>query len=428
MQILLPYGKNGLPVNVPDDADVITPKFVAGIPDESAGLIHALRHPLFERPLRDIADQGDETVIVFPDRSRPMPSSRVLPAILSELSHLPPKSITLLNALGLHRPNSREELTDMLGADIIGRYRIIQHNPEDKDMLVHLGRTSFGHEIWINRIFLEARIKVLTGFIEPHFFAGFSGGPKAVMPGISGIETIMGNHEARMITHPGATWGETQNNPIYEEIAEVAEKVGPQFLVNVTLNRRREITGIFTGQWQEAHRSGCSFVRKSAMCPVEAPYDIVVTSNAGFPLDASLYQAVKGISAAARIVRPGGTIILAAACAEGMAGHDSFYSLLRSQTSPHALTSMIMEFRNTQRDQWQVQVLAQVLNRADVYLHSLLPEETVRSCHLQPVSDITLLLRQIRARAPQCRIAILPEGPETIPYITKEYNEQGIVS
>ncbi len=269
---------------------------------------------------------------------------------------------------------------------------------------------------------------MLTGFIEPHFFAGFSGGPKAVMPGISGIETIMGNHEAKMIAHPGATWGETQNNPIYEEIAEVAEKVGPQFLVNVTLNRRREITGIFAGQWQEAHRSGCSFVRQSAMCPVEAPYDVVVTSNAGFPLDASLYQGVKGISAAARIVRPGGTIILAAACTEGITGHDSFYSLLRSQTSPNALTSMIRECRETQRDQWQVQVLAQVLNKADVYLHSLLPEDTVRSCHLQPVADISLLLRQMRARTPQCRIAILPEGPETIPYIIKEYNEKGIAS
>ncbi len=136
MQVLLAYGKNGLQVNVPDDADVITPKFVAGIPDETAGLLHALRHPLVARPLRDIADQGDDVVIVFPDRSRPMPSSRVLPSILSELSHLPPESITLLNALGLHRPNSREELTDMLGADIVGRYRILQHNPEDRNMLV----------------------------------------------------------------------------------------------------------------------------------------------------------------------------------------------------------------------------------------------------------------------------------------------------
>jgi lactate racemase len=419
MQVLLAYGKNGLTVNFPDNVDVISPKFVAALPDETAALLKALRQPLKARPLRDLATPGDKVVIIFPDRTRPMPSSRVLPVILNELSHLPPESITLLNALGAHRPNTQEELTDMLGADIVRRYRIIQHRPEDREMLVHLGSTSFGHEIWINRIFIEAKVKIMTGFIEPHFFAGFSGGPKAVMPGVSGIQTIWGNHEARMIAHPDATWGETKTNPVYREMAEVAALVAPEFLVNVTMNRRRDITGVFTGRLQEAHRSGCSFVRQSAMCPVEEPYDVVVTSNAGFPLDANLYQAVKGISAAARIVRPGGTIIIAAACDGGITGHDNFHRLLRSQTSPHALTAMIMGFRKTQRDQWQVQILADVLSKADIRLHSLLPDETVRACHLQPVPDIAELLWELRSKTPQCRIAILPEGPETIPYIKK---------
>jgi len=286
-------------------------------------------------------------------------------------------------------------------------------------MLVQLGRTSFGHEIWINRAFMEARVKVLTGFIEPHFFAGFSGGPKAVMPGVAGIETIRGNHAADMIAHPCATWGETETNPVYQEMAEVADRVAPEFLVNVTLNRKREITGVFAGRWREAHRSGCAFVRQSAMCPVEAPYDIVVTTNAGFPLDASLYQAVKGLSAAARIVRPGGTIVIAAACAEGIAGHEHFFRLLKSQAPPEALLPMILEFPETERDQWQVQILAGVLNQADVRLQSLMPAETVRACHLQPVGDIAALLDEMRIKTPECRIAVLPEGPETIPYIEK---------
>jgi nickel-dependent lactate racemase len=417
MQIRLAYGKSGLTVNFPDDVDVVTPKLVAGLPDETSALREALRNPLGAKPLREIATSGDNVVIVFPDRSRPMPSSRVLPAILSELSHLPKDKITLLNALGVHRPNTREELTDMLGADIVKNYRILQHNADDGDMLVHLGQTSFGHEIWINRIFLEAKVKVLTGFIEPHFFAGFSGGPKAVMPGVSGSETISGNHSAKMIDNPDATWGKTETNPVYQEMAEVADLVAPEFLVNVTLNRNREITGIFSGKWRESHREGCAFVRQSAMCPVAELYDIVVTSNAGFPLDANLYQAVKGLSVAARIVKHGGTIIIAAACTEGITNHDNFYRLLRSRTSPEKLIAMILGFPETQRDQWQVQILANVLKKADVLIHSLLPEEAVRACQMRPVKDIALLLNEMREKTPKCRIALLPEGPETIPYI-----------
>ncbi len=417
MQIRLAYGKSGLTVNFPDDVDVISPKSVEGLPDQASALRKALRNPLGVRPLREIATSGDDVVIVFPDGSRPMPSSIVLPAILSELSHLSTDKITLLNALGVHRPNTREELTDMLGPGIVKNYRILQHNADDRDMLVNLGQTSFGHEIWINRIFLEAKVKVLTGFIEPHFFAGFSGGPKAVMPGVSGIETIHGNHSAKMIDNQGATWGETEKNPVYQEMAEVADRVAPEFVVNVTLNSRREITGIFAGNWREVHRDGCAFVRQSAMCPVDEPYDVVVTSNAGFPLDANLYQAVKGLSVAARIVRQGGTIVIAAACTEGITHHENFYRLLRSQTSTGKLIRMMLESPETQRDQWQVQILANVLKKADVRIHSLLPEEAVRACHMMKVNDIASFLNEIRAKRPNCRIAVLPEGPETIPYI-----------
>lgn len=417
MQIRLAYSKSGLTVNFPDNVDVILPNFVAGLDDEASALRQALRNPLGAKSLREIVTPEDDVVIVFPDRSRPMPSSIVLPAILSELSHLPTDKITLLNALGVHRPNTQEELTDMLGPDIVKNYRVLQHNADDRDMLVNLGQTSFGHEIWINRIFLAAKVKVLTGFIEPHFFAGFSGGPKAVMPGISGIETIHGNHSAKMIDNLSATWGETEANPIYQEMAEVADRVAPEFVVNVTLNSRREITGIFAGNWREVHRDGCAFVRQSAMRPVDEPYDVVVTSNAGFPLDANLYQAVKGLSVAARIVRQGGTIVIAAACTEGITHHENFYRLLRSQTSPDKLIRMMLESPETQRDQWQVQILANVLKKADIRIHSLLPEEAVRACHMMKVNDIALFLNEIRAKRPNCRIAVLPEGPETIPYI-----------
>ncbi len=416
MRVRLAYGREGLAVDFPDDGvDVIAPRFVAGLPDETAALRNALRAPIGTRPLRERVATGDDVLIVFPDRTRPMPSRRVLSAILAELDAVPPERITLLNALGAHRPNTRAELTDMLGAEIVRRYRVLQHDPEDREALVDLGRTAFGHEIRINRAFMEARVRILTGFIEPHFFAGFSGGPKAVMPGLAGIDTILGNHDAAMIDHPGATWGETEANPVHREIAEVAERAAPEFLVNVTLNRRREITGVFAGDWRAAHRAGCAFVRQSAMRPVGGLYDCVVTTNAGFPLDANLYQAVKGLSAAARIVRPGGTIVLAAACSEGMRGHANFYRLLHASASPEALLEQIRANRETQRDQWQAQVLAAILTRAEVHLHSVLPDGAVRRCHLRPVEDAGAFVRAWRDRNPRGRIAVLPEGPQTIP-------------
>jgi len=418
MQVRLAYGRDGLTVDFPDDGvEVIAPRFVAGLPDETAALRSALRDPLGARPLRELVAPGDDVLIVFPDVTRPMPSARVLPVLLAELDTLPPERITLLNALGAHRPNTRAELTDMLGAEIVGRYRILQHDPADRDALVNLGRTRFGREIWINRAFVEAQVRILTGFIEPHFFAGFSGGPKAVMPGICGLDTILGNHGAAMIDHPGATWGETEANPVYQEMAQVAERAAPEFLVNVTLNRRREITGVFAGDWRAAHRAGCAFVRQSAMRPVDGPYDCVVTTNAGFPLDANLYQAVKGLSAAARIVRPGGTLVLAAACTEGMRGHENFYRLLHASASPEALLAEIRGRREPQRDQWQAQILAGVLGRATVHLHSGLTEEAVRRCHLRPVEDVGAFVRAWRDRNPRGRIAVLPEGPQTIPCV-----------
>lgn len=416
MRVRLAYGRDGLAVDFPDDGvDVIAPQFVAGLPDETAALRNALRAPIGVRPLRERVGPGDEVVVVFPDRTRPMPSRRVLSAILQELDALPPERVTLLNALGAHRPNTPEELTDMLGTEIVRRYRILQHDPQDREALVNLGRTAFGREIWINRTFMEASVRILTGFIEPHFFAGFSGGPKAVMPGLAGLDTILGNHGAAMIDHPGATWGETEANPVHREIAEVAERAAPEFLVNVTLNRRREITGVFAGDWRAAHRAGCAFVRQSALRPVDGPYDCVVTTNAGFPLDANLYQAVKGLSAAARIVRPGGTIVLAAACSEGLAGHANFYRLLCDCVSPGDLLTRIRAGRETQRDQWQAQILAAILVRAEVYLHSALPDEAVRRCHLRPLGDPAAFLRDWRHRHPAGRIAVLPEGPQTIP-------------
>ena len=417
MKLKLEYGKNGLEVDFPDKGvDVIEPTFIEGNSDERASLVEAMRDPVGVKPLREIVTAEDTVAIVFPDRTRAMPSDRVLPVLLAEISQVPKGNITLINAVGTHRENTREELNAMLGSSIVENYRIVQHRPRDKASMVHLGKSSFGHQVWVNRDFMEARVKILTGFIEPHFFAGFSGGPKAVLLGVGAFESILANHSAPMLDNPSSTWGETERNPIYREMCEIAALARPNFIVNVTLNRKRQITGVFAGDWKEAHAHGCAFARECVMRPVKALYDVVVTTNSGFPLDMNLYQAVKGMSGAARIVRPGGTIIIAAECSDGVPPEGNFRPLLHSRRSATELLEMVRSFPEPVHDQWEVQILAQILLKARVHLYSSLPEEEVQRAHLEPVHDIGRLVRRLQSQlGPEGRIAVLPEGPQTVP-------------
>ena len=290
--------------------------------------------------------------------------------------------------------------------------------------MVRLGVSRFGNEVWVNKDFIHAKVKILTGFIEPHFFAGFSGGPKAVLLGVGAFESILRNHSAPMIGNPRATWGVTEGNPIYEEMSEIAAMVNPDFIVNVTLNRKREITGVFAGHWQKAHAAGCAFARKSVMRPVNSPYDLVVTTNSGFPLDMNLYQAVKGMAAAEQIVKQGGTILMASECSDGVPDHGNFRELLRKGRTPQELIQLIHRAKEPILDQWEVQILARILMKADVYLYSTLPEEEVRAAHVKPCRDIGQLVREIASKAnvpdrknQPFRMAVLPEGPQTVPFI-----------
>ena len=425
MKIHLSYGKFGIDVEFPDTGvDVIEPEFVEGLPDETRALREALCNPIGSRPLKELVESNSSVAIVFPDRTRPMPSDRVLPVILSELGMVPIDKITLINAVGTHRTNTPEELESMVGKSIVSTYRIVQHRPKEKESMVRLGVSRFGNEVWVNKDFMQAKVKILTGFIEPHFFAGFSGGPKAVLLGVGAFESILRNHSAPMIGNPCASWGITEGNPIYEEMSEIAAMVNPDFIVNVTLNKNRQITNVFAGQWQQAHAAGCTFARKSVMRPVENPYDLVVTTNSGFPLDMNLYQAVKGMSAAEQIVKRGGTIIMASECSDGVPDHGNFKELLRKGRTAQELMEIVEQAREPILDQWEVQILARILLKANVYLYSTLPDREVLAAHLRPCKDISQLVRQLSAEAgPEklrtqgSRIAVLPEGPQTVPYL-----------
>ena len=424
MKVHLAYGKRGLDVQMPPEAKIVTPRHVPGLPDEPAAIRQALRAPIDAPPLRELVRRGDRVVVVHSDLTRPIPNDRVLPVLLSALEEAGVRrgDITLLNALGTHRRQTPEELAGMLGQEIVDRYLCLQHDAWDDENLVSLGHTSFGHPVRVNRTYLQADVKILTGFIEPHFFAGFSGGPKGVLPSIAGFDSVLTNHGAEMIGHPNATWGVTQGNPIWDEMLEIALKTEPTFLLNVTLNRAREITGVFAGDLRQAHAAGCDFCRQSAMAPVPRLFDIVITTNSGYPLDLNLYQAVKGMSAAARVVRQGGSIIVAAECWDGIPEHGEYANLLREADSPQALLDRIESPGFACQDQWEAQVQALIQLRADVHVYSDgLSDEQIREALLIPCRSIEDTLAGLLNRyGPQATVCVLPEGPQTIPYVESE--------
>jgi nickel-dependent lactate racemase len=272
----------------------------------------------------------------------------------------------------------------------------------------------------VNRHYLEADVRILTGFIEPHLFAGFSGGPKAVLPSLAGAESVLSNHGAAFIADPRATWGVTQGNPIWEEMRQVAERSQPTFLLNVTLNNKKQITGVFAGEMLAAHAAGCAFAKQAAMAPIPNTFDIVVTTNSGYPLDLNLYQSVKGISAARQIVRQGGAIIIATACEDGLPEHGKYAQLLRQAGSPQAVLDMLALPGFSQPDQWQVQIQAQIQTHADVYVFSHgLKDKQIQEALLRPCKDFAGLVGQLCDRyGSKATIAVLPEGPQTIAFVS----------
>ncbi|MBF8282453.1 MAG: hypothetical protein HW378_1368 [Anaerolineales bacterium] len=415
----LAYGREGLTVELPGPVDVAAAPLVPGLPDEAAALRAALREPIGSRPLAALVKPGDRVVIAHSDITRATPNDRILPVLLAELeaAGVARPDITLLNALGTHRPQTEAELRGMLGDDVVDNYRCLQHDAFDDENLVSLGVTARGHPVRLNRRLMEAEVKILVGFVEPHFFAGFSGGPKGVLPALAGAESVFTNHGREMIADPSATWGVTEGNPIWEEMREAALRVAPLFLLNVTLNAHRQITGVFAGDLLPAHAVGCDFVRQHAMVKVSAPYDVVVTTNSGYPLDQNLYQTVKGMSAASRIVREGGSILMVAACADGLPDHGQYASLLAEAGSPRGVLDMLARPGFCAHDQWQIQIQAQIQLRADVYVYSGgLTDEQIRRALFTPCRGLAGTVAALRSQYGP-RVCVMPDGPQTIAYL-----------
>ncbi|TLS38423.1 nickel-dependent lactate racemase [Pseudalkalibacillus caeni] len=418
METTLLYGKNGLSLNLPDDTFVVEPNNLPGVPDEKAEIKKTLENPIGTEPLKNMVNSTDTVAIVISDITRPTPNHILVPMLIEELNHVPLENFVIINGTGTHRDQTREEFIQMLGEWVVDNIRIVNNHCHDKDSLVNLGQSKFGCDVYLNKDYVEADFRIVTGFIEPHFFAGFSGGPKGIMPGIAGIETIMTFHNARMIGDPRSTWGNMTDNPVQEMTREINRMCKPHFMLNVTLNREKEITAVFAGELYQAHDKGCDFAKEHAMIQCEERFDVVITSNSGYPLDQNLYQAVKGMSAAHKIVKKGGAIIIASECSDGLPSHGNYSKIFEFANSPQELLDLINDPEFKMFDQWQVQKQAVTQVWADVYVYSSLTEEQVRGAMLEPTNDIEETVRELKQKyGEKMSIAVLPLGPLTIPYV-----------
>ncbi|HNY84377.1 MAG TPA: nickel-dependent lactate racemase [Anaerolineaceae bacterium] len=413
MELQIDYGRDGLVIKVPESAAVLKMTESQPLSDEGKAIREALSNPIGKPPLSSLVDSATSVVITHSDITRATPNDRILPVLLQFLEEygVRREKITLINALGTHRPQTPDEMRSLLGNYIYSHYQCIQHNAFDDSELVPVGRTSFGNEIRLNKTLLEANLKIFTGFIEPHFFAGFSGGPKAVLPALAGFESVYSNHGYKHISSPSATFTVTHGNPIWEEMRQAAEKVENTFLLNVTLDRSRRITGVFAGDVIPAHEEGCKFQKAKSVVKIEEPFDIVITSNSGYPLDQNLYQCVKGLSAAKRAVRKGGAILLAARCEDGLPSHGKYAALLEQGRTPEGILNMINKAGFISQDSWQVQVQAYVQQHADVFIYSEgLSDFQIRCAMMNPVRDINSAIKDLQKKYGK-RICVIPEGP-----------------
>ncbi|MGH7858240.1 MAG: nickel-dependent lactate racemase, partial [Candidatus Binatia bacterium] len=368
MRCRLDYGRTGLDVEIPDElrASIVERPTAEPLAAPEAAVRDALARPTGAPPLAEVARGRRDAVVVISDKTRPVPNGIVLPPILDtiERSGVSRERIEIVVGTGLHRANTREELVEMTSADIVDRYRIRNHVARDAGAHRHLGRTRRGTEIWLDRGYLDASLRIVTGLIEPHLMAGYSGGRKGVAPGLAGVETMKSAHGPAMLEEnigPGILEG----NPFHEDLLEIARRAGVDFLVNVAVDRARRLTGVFAGELERAHLEGVRFVEREVTVDLGHAADVVVTSAGGYPLDATWYQSIKGLIGALNLVRRGGTIILAAEISEGV-GSPDFQRLLSEMRDPEDFMARITAPGFFSIDQWMVQHLCQVLRKAKV--------------------------------------------------------------
>ncbi len=392
-KLLFPYGKNQVEYKFNENelVGVLTSSIEEYIPEDGGKALvkKALKNPVGSKSLSELSRRKNNIVIIASDHTRPVPSKIIIPQMLKQIREGNPSAdITILVATGCHRATTKQELINKFGEEIVATEKIYIHDCDEKEKLVNIGTLPSGGQCEINKIALDADLVVAEGFIEPHFFAGFSGGRKSVLPGIAGRTTVLANHCSEFIAHENARTGILEGNPIHNDMIWAAKKAKLAFIVNVVLNSKKEPIFAVAGDLEQAHKKGVDFI--SSLCAVKASEaDIVISTNGGYPLDQNVYQAVKGMTAAEATVKEGGVIIMLARSDDGIGG-DHFYHQLADEADINKTMGIFLSRSRgeTVPDQWQTQILIRILMKAKVIYISSLDKETVEKMHMIPASSL----------------------------------------
>jgi nickel-dependent lactate racemase len=448
MRIHLDYGRTGLDVELPEDRLVgpLSIRPAAPLADPETAVADAIRRPIGSPPLAEVARGRKNACILICDITRPVPNRLLLPPILRTLEEqgIARRDILILNATGLHRPNEGAELIELVGPEIAASYRVENHHGKVREEHDFLGVTPNGVPVWLDSRYVRADLKITTGLIEPHLMAGYSGGRKVICPGIAGLDTVKIWHGPKFLEHPKADCGVVEGNPVHEENTRIAQMAGCDFIVNVCLDGQRRVTWVGAGDMIAAWHEGVRFVEQVVKAPVREPVDVVVTSCAGYPLDTTWYQAVKGLTGALPIVKQGGTIVLAASMSEGI-GSPEFQQRIVDSSYVHRFSTAnraVAELKrdgslaagrigegihgqaavaesSCEMDEWQLVMLAKVLERCRVKVVSDgVPAETLLRCNVEPAATVEQAVAEcLEEYGPAARVAVIPKGPYVLPYV-----------
>jgi len=413
------YGRGEIGVDVPKPnlISVLASQEFPPIENPEQAILDALETPTDSPALSEMAKNRKSATIVISDITRPVPNKLILPPMLRiiEEQGVPREEIRILIATGIHRPNEGDELLEMVGCQIMENYQIVNHFSQKQETLINLGQTQNGTPVLINRLYVESDLKVISALIEPHLMAGYSGGRKAICPGLASIETMKIMHGPQILEHPKASVGILEGNPFHAEATEIALMAGVDFSLNVTINDRRQLTGVFAGDMVNAHLAGAKFAEKQTKATLPEPADVVIVSCAGYPLDTTFYQAIKGVLSAIEVVKEGGMVILVAECQEGI-GSGPFTDLILKTKNLEQFVRNTYNPKNFVIDQWQLEELAKAIRKANVYFYSdKIPYEQQQQLFVNPLKSpnegVEIALKKYGKDA---KIVAIPDGPYTL--------------
>lgn len=417
MPILIPFGKTHMPLNADlTGAEILESRIGQLKPEATEDEIvqKAMANPIGAPRLAELAKGKRTCTVIISDHTRPVPSRHILPFMLAELREGNPEiEITLLVATGFHRPSSREELAAKLGEEMLNQEKVVIHDSRDAASNVDIGVLPSGARCVVDRAAVEADLLVAEGFIEPHFFAGFSGGRKSVLPGICDQVTVLGNHCAQFIASPCARTGILEGNPLHADMLEAARLARLAYIVNVVIDEEKHVAAAFAGDPVQAHEQGCQFLLGYCQAAPAQKGDIVISSNGGYPLDQNIYQSVKGLTAAEAAAAEGAVLLMVTSCSDGSGG-ESFYHALKDCASPQALTQEILATpqAETKPDQWEYQILARIMCKHRViFVTDPAQRKTIEEMKLEWAPDIdTALARARQAKGPDAHLVVIPNG------------------